>query len=71
LVAGSALPTIDSSALPVAPVTAQFNFFFRARFESDSQDMEKFSNRFWTIGGSESQKGSGQIKLIQARPNAI
>jgi hypothetical protein len=71
LVAGAAPPSIDSSALPAAPVTAQFNFYFRARFEGDSQDMEKFSNQFWTIGGSESQKGSGQIKLIQARPNPL
>jgi hypothetical protein len=71
LIAGAAAPSIDSSALPASPVTAQFNFYFRARFQSDSQDMEKFSNQFWTIGGSESQKGSGQIKLIQARPNPL
>jgi hypothetical protein len=56
---------------PAAPITAQFNFYFRVRFEMDSQDMEKFSNQFWTIGGSESQKGSGQIKLVQARPNPL
>lgn len=56
---------------PAAPVTAQFNFYFRVKFESDSQDMEKFADRFWTIGGSESQKGSGQIKLVQVRPQAL
>jgi hypothetical protein len=56
---------------PAAPVTAQFNFYFRVKFESDSQDLEKFSNQFWTVGGSQSQKGSGQIKLMQARPVAL
>ena len=56
---------------PAAPVTAQFNFYFRVKFESDSQDMEKFSNKFWTIGGSQGQKGSGQIRLMQARPAAL
>jgi len=59
------------TAAPAGPVTAQFNFYFRVRFEMDMQDMEKFSNKFWTIGGSESQKGSGQIKLIQSRPNPL
>ena len=59
------------TAEPTGPITAQFNFYFRCRFEMDSQDMEKFSNQFWTIGGSESQKGSGQIKLIQSRPNPL
>jgi hypothetical protein len=56
---------------PSAPITAQFNFYFRVRFGSDSQDMEKFADKFWTIGGSESQKGSGQIRLLQARPVSI
>ena len=71
LISGAAAPTIDSSALPATPVTAQFNFYFRARFETDAQDFEKFLNGFWTVGGSESQKGSGQIKLQQARPNPL
>ena len=56
---------------PAAPVTAQFSFYFRVRFGSDSQDMEKFSDKFWTIGGSESQNGSGQIKLVQSRPQPL
>lgn len=58
------------SGAPTPPVTAQFNFYFRARFESDAQDMEKFVNQFWTIGGSEA-RNSGQIKLVQARPNPL
>ena len=56
---------------PATPVTAQFNFYFRARFESDSQDVEKFVHQFWTIGGSEAQRGTGTIKITQARPNPL
>jgi hypothetical protein len=56
---------------PAAPVTAQFNFYFRVRFESDSQDMEKFSNQFWTIGGSEGKNGTGYIKLCTSRPDPL
>ncbi|HVJ09262.1 MAG TPA: hypothetical protein VM554_12850 [Acidisarcina sp.] len=56
---------------PAAPVTAQFNFYFRVRFASDAQDMEKFSNQFWTIGGSAAGKGSGKIRLQQSRPSAL
>jgi Conserved hypothetical protein 2217 (DUF2460) len=57
------------TAAPTPPITAQFNFYFRVRFESDERDMEKFVNAFWTIGGSESQNGSGYLKLVSARPN--
>ena len=67
---------------PAGPITAQFNFYFRVRFASDSQDFEKFlgigaaaglppagqGGGYWTIGGSESQNGSGQLKLRTARP---
>ena len=59
------------STPPASPVTAQFNFYFRVRFESDSQDMEKFSNHFWTIGGSEGKNGTGYIKLCSSRPNPL
>jgi hypothetical protein len=66
---------------PTGPITAQFNFYFRVRFSSDNQDFEKFLNvgatgqwvagqggGYWTIGGSESQNGSGQLKIRTARP---
>jgi Conserved hypothetical protein 2217 (DUF2460) len=66
---------------PAAPVTAQFNFYFRLRFAADNQDFEKFLNEgttgafvagqgggYWTIGGSEGQNGAGQLKLRTARP---
>ena len=67
---------------PAAPVTAQFHFYFRARFEADSQDFEKFAGigssagqppsgqggGYWTVGGSESQNGTGTLVLRTARP---
>jgi hypothetical protein len=59
------------SAAPTPPVTAQFSFYFRCRFESDSQDMEKFAKNFWTIGGSESSKGKGSVRIQQTRPNPL
>lgn len=67
---------------PSGPVTVQFDFYFRVRFDSDSQDFEKFCGTgsqaaaviegqgggLWTIGGSEAQNGSGTLKLTTARP---
>ncbi len=67
---------------PPAPVTAQFCFYFRVRFDSDSQDFEKFlgvgsaagqppvgqGGGYWTVGGSESQNGTGTLVLRTARP---
>lgn len=71
-----------SGTPPTAPITAQFHFYFRVRFDSDSQDFEKFlgigatagqppsgqGGGYWTIGGGESQNGSGTITLRTARP---
>ncbi len=56
---------------PSPPVTAQFNFYHRLRFDMDSVDFEKFVNQMWTIGGSESKNGSGQLKLISARTTSV
>ena len=70
---------------PAAPVTAQFHFYFRVRFASDAQDFEKFlgigagagqppagqGGGYWTIGGSESQNGSGTLVLRTARPTPL
>jgi hypothetical protein len=89
---GLALPTASYMGMylkwgagtpPTAPITAQFNFYFRVRFESDSQDFEKFlglgssvvaagqGGGFWTIGGSEAQNGTGTLKLCTARPTPL
>jgi len=54
------------NSAPTGPVTAQFNFFFRVRFETDEQDFEKFVNQLWCAGGSEGQSSSG-LKLVSAR----
>ena len=66
---------------PASPITAQFNFYFRVRFDDDSLDFEKFAGAgttgqsvagqgggWWTIGGSESVNGKGTLKLRTARP---
>ena len=49
---GLALPTASYMGLylkwvsePTGPVTVQFHFYFRVRFQSDSQDFEKFCKR--------------------------
>lgn len=72
---GLALPTSSYAGLylhwlagsPTAPVTAQFNFYFRVRFETDDQDFEKFVNQLWTIGGSEGKQGKGTLSLVTSR----
>lgn len=69
---------------PSAPITAQFNYYFRVHFDTDSIDFEKFVNvgtnavRFagqgggiYTIGGSEAVNGAGTLKLTSARPTPL
>lgn len=70
---------------PSGPVTAAFNFYFRVRFDTDSQDFEKWANTgsqiattiagqgggIWTIGGENAQNGSGTLKLATARPTPL
>lgn len=66
---------------PSGPITAEFNFYFRVRFSTDNVDFEKFAGigttgafvsgqggGYWTIGGSESQNGTGYLKIRTARP---
>jgi hypothetical protein len=59
------------TAEPAGPITVQFNFYFRTRFETDSQDFEEFLHNIWTIGGDDSRNGSGMLKLCTARPNPL
>jgi len=56
---------------PVAPITAAFNFYFRARFETDELDFEKFVASIWTIGGDEGKGGAGQIVIVSDRPPGV
>jgi len=57
---------------PVAgPITAQFHYFYRVRFESDSQDWEQFMQELWTIGGNEAKQGAGYLKLRSVRGGVL
>ena len=58
------------SGAPTPPVTAQFNFYFRVRFENSKSAFEKWANQWWTAGGEVSSK-SDTIKLRTARPNGV
>jgi hypothetical protein len=62
---------VQWTGTPTGPITAQFNFYFRVRFETDKQDFEKFMKLLWTIGGSEGKNGSGMLKLVSARTSTI
>lgn len=54
------------STQPAGPVTAQFDYYFRVRFEKDTAEFEQFLRGLWTYGGSESIKGS-TLQLITER----
>ena len=58
---------IQWAAPPTTPVTAEFYFHFRVRFESDTADFEQFMQQLWTIGGSSGQNGAGTLKLVSSR----
>lgn len=53
-------------AMPPAPITATFNFYFRVRFEADDFDIEQFMQFLWTIGGSKAKSGKGYLQLVSA-----
>ena len=59
------------TAAPTPPITAQFNFYQRVHFATDSQDFEKFMNQLWCIGGDHSRNGSGMLTLETSRPTSI
>jgi hypothetical protein len=52
---------------PAGPITASFSFYFRVRFETDSQDFEKFMDNLWTIGGQSTKNGKGMLELMSSR----
>jgi hypothetical protein len=58
---------IEWALEPTEPITAEFSYYWRVRFESDRQDTDKFMNGLWAIGGPNAQKGNGNIMLITAR----
>lgn len=55
---------------PVEPVTAQFNFYFRVRFDIDEQGFEEFVHLLWCVGGPEGQNTS-DLNLITARTTSL
>jgi hypothetical protein len=54
---------------PTTPVTAQFNFYFRVRFDMDKLDFDKWLYQLWTIGGAEATN-SQYLTLVTSRPAA-
>jgi hypothetical protein len=54
---------------PASPVTAQFNFYFRVRFDTDQREFDQFINgvRVWCIGGPYATN-SQYLTLTTARP---
>lgn len=55
---------IGSPLMPVAPITALAQFYFRVRIESDSYEIAQFMQSFWSGGGPE----QGDIlKLVSSR----
>ncbi len=70
---GLAIPGASFSGLylrwvapPATPVTAQFNFLFRVRFESDKVQFEQFMNDLWTLGGTYAS-GSSALQIVSSR----
>ncbi len=55
-------------AMPTAPITAAFNYYFRVRFGTDDQDFEQFMQQLWTIGGGGGKGGKGTLELVTSRP---
>jgi hypothetical protein len=75
---GLAIPGFASLAVyaqwtgtPTGPITAEFDFLFRVRFEENKQDFEKFLRNLYTIGGSNAQLGSGSLKIVTARTSLV
>lgn len=56
---------------PGGPITASFWFYYRVRFEENTQDFERWAQQLWTIGGSQSKNGSGYIKLVTSRDGLV
>ena len=56
---------------PANPVTATFQFYFRLKFEEDTQDFEQWAQSWFTIGGEKGKNGSGSLKMMTSRPAPI
>ncbi len=66
--ASSGLYIAWGALAPAAPVTAQYNYYYRVHFEDDAEDFEKWANQWWTVGGAEGgSRGKGELKLVTSR----
>jgi hypothetical protein len=54
-------------AQPSGPVTAQFNFYFRVRFDMDEREFDQWLSDVWAIGGPE-ETNSNYLTFVTARP---
>lgn len=45
-------------AMPTAPVTAQFNFYFRVHFDMDERAFDQFMHSLWCLNGPEATNSS-------------
>ena len=53
---------------PAAPVTAQFDFYFRVRFDIDKREFDAFLNEvLWCLGGPDATN-SNSLTFVTARP---
>jgi hypothetical protein len=59
------------AAPPTEPITVNFTFYFRVRFNGDTLDFEKFMQSLWAMGGSHGRSGKGTLELITSRPATI
>ena len=59
------------AAQPAEPVTVQFGFYFRVRFEEDRQDFTRFMEQLWAIGGPNEGSGSGYLRFVSSRRPAV
>lgn len=59
---------VQWDAMPTAPITAQFSYYHRLRFDGSTVDFEKFLYQVWTMGGPAMKNGTGYLKLVTSRP---
>jgi hypothetical protein len=54
------------NAQPTEPITAEFSFYHRVKFDGDTLDFEQWAGQLWTLGGSMAEQSSG-LKLRSSR----
>jgi hypothetical protein len=59
-----------TAGAPTGPVTAQFNFYFRVRLDSDTQTFDLFMQQLWTMGGPDATDSTG-LMLVSSRTPAL